>query len=50
MLNSFNNKQNGFNNKSFITRYVIENTQKIQSNSEINEHKNIIFYPLSSKE
>lgn len=50
MLNLFNNKQNGFNDKSFITSYVIEKNTKIQSNSEINEYKNTIYYPFASKE
>ena len=48
MSNLFNNKQNGFNDKSSITS--LEKNTKIQSNSEINEHKNIIDYPFASKE
>lgn len=49
MSNLFNNKQNGFNDKSSITSLIEKNT-KIQSNSEINEYNNIIDYPYASKE
>ena len=49
MSNLFNNKQNSFNDKSSITS-LIEKDTKVQSNSEINEHKNIIDYPFASKE
>jgi hypothetical protein len=50
MLSIFNNKQNRFNNKSFVTDYVIEKNTKIQSNSERDEYKNTIYYPFASKE
>lgn len=48
MSNLFNNKQNGFNDKSSITS--LEKNTIIQSNSEINEYNNIIDYPYASKE
>jgi hypothetical protein len=50
MLNSFNNKQNSLNDKLSTTSFVIEKYNKIQSNSEINEYKNTIYHPLSTKE
>jgi hypothetical protein len=61
MLNSFNNKQNRLNDKSYRMDYKEKSTKiqsnseinestKIQSNSEINEYKNTIYYPLASKE
>ena len=50
MLNIFKNKQNSFNSKPFNTNYIIEKNTKIQSNSEKDEYKNIIYYPSSSKE
>jgi hypothetical protein len=48
MSNLFNNKQNGFNDKSSITS--LEKNTEIQSNSQINEYNNIIDYPYASKE
>lgn len=50
MSNLFNNKQNGLNDKSFIASDFIDKSTKIQSNSEINEYKNILYYPLANKE
>jgi hypothetical protein len=50
MLNLFNNKQNSFNVKPFITSNVIEKNTELQSNSEINVGENTIYYPFASKE
>ena len=50
MLNIFKNKQNNFNDKSLNTNYIIEKSNKIQSNSERDEYNNIIFHHSSSKE
>ena len=50
MSNLFHNKQNSLNYKSFIARDFIDKSTKIQSNSEINEYKNTIYYPLANKE
>jgi hypothetical protein len=64
MLNSFNNRQNDFNEKFSFTSYVtkkstktqrnyetnIHNNTNIQNPSEINEHKNTIYYPFASTE
>ena len=50
MLTIFKNKQNSFNDKSLTTNYITEKNIKIQSNSERDEYKNLIFYPSSSKE
>jgi len=50
MLNIFKNKQKSFNDKPFNTNYIIEKNTRIQSNSEKDEYKNIIYYPSSSKE
>ncbi len=47
MLNIFKKKQKNFNYKSLNT---INNEKNIQSNFEQDEHKNIIYYPSSSKE
>jgi len=50
MLNIFKNKQNNFNDKSLNTNYIIEKSNKIQSNSERDEYNNIIFHHSSNKE
>jgi hypothetical protein len=50
MLNSFDKKQNGLNDKLSIASYVIEKNTKIKSNSEINEYENTFYYPSPSKE
>ena len=50
MLNIFKNKQNNLNDKPFNTNSIIEKNTKIQSNSERDEYKNIIYYPSPSKE
>lgn len=50
MLNSFNNWQKDFNEKFSVTSYVTKKNTKTQSNSEINEHKNTIYYPFASTE
>jgi hypothetical protein len=40
MLNSFNNRQNGFNNKLSVISNITKENIKTQSNFEINQHKN----------
>ena len=51
MLDMFKDKQNSFNELSDTQYYITEEKNiKIQSNSEIDEYKNIIFYPSSTKE
>nr|ATC70075.1 hypothetical protein [Curvularia trifolii] len=50
MLDMFKNKKNNFNDKSLNTNYIIEKSNKIQSNSERDEYNNIIFHHSSSKE
>ena len=40
MLNSFNNRQNGFNNKLSVISYITKENIKTQRNFEINQHKN----------
>lgn len=50
MLTRFKNKQNSFNDKVFSTNYIIEKNTKIQSSSERDEYKNLIYYPCFSKE
>jgi len=47
MLNIFKKKQKNFNDQSLNT---INNEKNIQNNFEKDEHKNIIYYPSSSKE
>jgi hypothetical protein len=46
MLNIFTKKQKNFNDQTLNTI----NEKNIQSNFEKDEHKNIIYYPSSSKE
>jgi hypothetical protein len=50
MLNSFNKIQKDFNEKISVTNYVTKKNTKTQTNSEINEHKNTIYYPFASTE
>jgi hypothetical protein len=40
MLNSFNNRQNDFNNKLSVISYIKKENIKTQKNFEINQHKN----------
>lgn len=50
MVNIFKNKQKSFNYKALNNNYFADKKVNSQSNSEIDEYKNIISYPSSSKE
>jgi hypothetical protein len=50
MLNIFKKKQKNFSGKSLNTINNINNEKNTQINIEKDEHKNIIYYPSSSKE
>jgi hypothetical protein len=47
MLNILKKKQKNFNDQALKT---INNEKNVQTNLEKDEHKNIIYYPSSSKE
>ncbi len=51
MLNIFKKKQSNYNHQSLNTNYINkEKNSKLESNYAKHEHKNIIYYPSSSKE
>ncbi len=50
MLDIFKNKQNSVNDKSLTTNYITKRNIQIEDESEADKHKNLIFYPSSSKE
>ena len=50
MLNILKKKQKNFNDWSLNTNFINKEKNKIQSNYAKDEHKNIIYYPSSSKE